>query len=277
MTIQTRAGDPDIANEIFHTRAVSIDFEEGSLGERLIKGYASIFNERDSYGDYIRPGAFDRTLEEEFPKKRVKFLYQHKWDHPLGVPSVLKVDKKGLWSEVEVIQTTRGDDALLEAKSQAVDGLSIGFWVRQSRLIDDDGEPLDESEASWWDMLQADREILVLKLGEYSLVTFPAAENARVEEVRAMRRKLEYSEDLLRRSNGSPQFATAHVIELVTELREIKDILLRGANPATIHNPPPVEAQRQVPTPQEDPEALIKGLNEIGGELDSLIAKARTT
>lgn len=275
MTIYTRQ-DPQADGPML-TRAVGIDFEEESLGERLITGYASIFNEKDSYDDIILPGAFEQTLDEEFPKKRIKFLYQHDWSCPLGVPHVLEEREKGLWGEVNVINTSRGDDALIEARAQAVDGLSIGFWVRQSRLVDDDGEPLDESEASWLDYWMAHREIINLKLGEYSLVTFPAAENARVDEVRMARRQIEYAEKMSERAGKSPQFGEAHLAELVTELRSLNMLIRTGMLPGKKSAPPEEAQEHHNPASEKNYQELQRGLDELNAKLKASIAQVRTS
>lgn len=255
--------DVDDVKSTFETRAVGIDFDEESLGERCIKGYCSIFDERDSYGDIVRPGAFKTTLENEFPKKRIKFLHHHMTTCPLGLPDVLEEREKGLWSEATVIKTTRGDDALIEARTGAVDGLSIGFWAITTRLIDANGEVVPD-DAPWWKRMMADREILEAKLGEYSLVVFPAAENARVEEVRAMKRRIDYAEHLGKRAGENPAFGIEMIEELAKEVRELREIITRGA-PVNVQSPPPIEAVKEKEAKPSS--EILSSLEELRGML----------
>ena len=48
----------------------------------LVKGYGSVFGNKDSDGDIIMRGAYRKTLQEN--GDRVKYLYQHDMDKPLG-------------------------------------------------------------------------------------------------------------------------------------------------------------------------------------------------
>mgnify|MGYP003980188557 FL=1 len=47
-----------------------------------VKGYGSVFGNVDSDGDIITKGAYTKTIKEN--GERVKYLYQHQMDKPLG-------------------------------------------------------------------------------------------------------------------------------------------------------------------------------------------------
>ena len=80
----------------------TIIYKSTQIGELLdadtsagvVKGYGSVFGNVDSDGDIINKGAYKKTLQEN--AKRVKYLYQHDMDKPLGKMVHLEEDDKGL-------------------------------------------------------------------------------------------------------------------------------------------------------------------------------------
>ena len=48
----------------------------------IVKGYGSVFGNVDSDGDIITRGAYSKTIKEN--GQRVRYLYQHNMDMPLG-------------------------------------------------------------------------------------------------------------------------------------------------------------------------------------------------
>lgn len=145
------------------------------------EGYGAYFNNIDSYGDAIAPGAFTRTLKEA---KRKGFwpamLEQHgNWlggadNTPVGIWTSLKEDDKGLLVEGKLAETQRGKDlyALLKMEPRpAISGLSIGFMTKKYTAGTKPTEPRRTLE---------DVELL-----EVSLVTFPANDKARISAVKS--------------------------------------------------------------------------------------------
>lgn len=98
---------------------------------RRVTGYFSTFtSEPDAHGDIIAPTAFNKTLAERGPdsgKSRIKHLYQHQPWSPVAVPSVLKVDSRGLYFESEIAKTTLGNDLLELYDAGVITEHSIGF------------------------------------------------------------------------------------------------------------------------------------------------------
>ena len=89
---------------------------------RIISGYASVFDVLDSYGDVVRRGAFSETIEERFRKvPRIKMLWQHRPDLPIGLPVDMKEDRKGLWVSGKVSETRLGDESLRLISDGVVD------------------------------------------------------------------------------------------------------------------------------------------------------------
>jgi HK97 family phage prohead protease len=135
-------------------------------------GYGSVFGVKDSYDEVVVPGAFAKSLAEHKANETMpKMLWQHDWDHPVGVYTVMKEDDHGLFLEGkllrEEVQKAREAHALL--KAGALDGLSIGYIPRAWRRNDEDKDILELTEVDLW---------------EVSIVTFPANPAARVQEVR---------------------------------------------------------------------------------------------
>lgn len=130
------------------------------------EGYASTFGgEPDAYGDVIVAGAFKQTIAER--KRPVLMLFQHNHTRVIGKWTRLEEDSKGLLVSGEFTPGhTDAQNAYASLKHEAVDGLSIGFRVKQ------DGAVYREADGV--------RLLTDLELIEISLVSRPANENATV-------------------------------------------------------------------------------------------------
>src|SRR5262245_44252464 len=97
--------------------------------EGVFTGYAATFS-KDSYGDIILPGAFEKTLKKNAGK--IILFWAHDPDQPIGFSVELREDAKGLFIKGALaLEHSKGKDAyaLLKA-ARAADyrmGLSIGF------------------------------------------------------------------------------------------------------------------------------------------------------
>ena len=145
-------------------------------------GYGAAFNNVDSYGDLIEPGAFGQTLADAqksgiFPS----MLSQHgalgltsEDMTPIGVWESLAEDGKGLLSDGILAPTQRGTEmhALMGMKPRpAINGLSIGYRVKKATMRTKPEEPR--------------RKIHEISLIEISPVTFPANTDARIHAVKS--------------------------------------------------------------------------------------------
>src|SRR5690606_19492529 len=126
-------------------------------------GYASIFHTVDYHNDCIIQGAFKKHLNAmERANKMPKLLWQHQRDQPIGIWHFIEEDKKGLYVEGQfLLDIQKGQEAYCLMKAGAIDGLSIGYFVKESQI-----NPQHKY-----------REITEIELLEISIVTFPA--NAR--------------------------------------------------------------------------------------------------
>lgn len=149
----------------------NLDFKTHILDDKgSFSGYASVFNVRDSYYDIILPGAFHDTL-----CRSIKLLWQHEITKPIGKITKILEDTKGLFIEAKLdLSTQYGWEAYSLLKSKSIDGLSIGFIVKDY-FYDDEGI----------------RMIKSLDLYEISVVTMPANEESKVIEVKDSKSQLD--------------------------------------------------------------------------------------
>ena len=138
-------------------------------------GYGSIFGNTDSYGDVVVKGAFTDSLAAWAEKGRMpSLLWQHNADEPIGVYTKINEDDEGLYVEGRLLID---DDPLAKRahahlKAGSLSGMSIGYSLA------DDGWHYDKEK----DVFMLEK----IDLWEVSLVTFPANDEARVEQVKSL-------------------------------------------------------------------------------------------
>lgn len=135
-------------------------------------GYGSVFDVKDSYGDVIKPGAFDDVIKSGDP---VKVYVNHDWINgalPVGEWGELKQDTSGLLGRANLeSRMPKALDAYWAVKGGLVNGLSIGFKVDKAGVeIRKDGG----------------RDIYRIKmLKEISIVDDPANDLARITGIKS--------------------------------------------------------------------------------------------
>ena len=152
----------------------SVELKETAIdmSARTIEGYAATWD-LDQANDIINKGAFTKTISEGFPAGRVKMLWQH--DAPLGMPSEMFEDDRGLYVKGKISRTQLGDEALELMRDGVVDRMSIGFSIPQNKAgFNEEGI----------------RIISEVKLFEFSPVTFPANEAAHILAVKSLHEQL---------------------------------------------------------------------------------------
>lgn len=136
--------------------------EDGSF-----TGLLSPYGVVDQVADMVMAGAFTKTITEQ--QFRIPLLWQHKDEEPIGWLE-LKDAADGLHVVGQLdLDTQKGRDAHSSILKRYVKGLSIGF--KTLRFIIESGV----------------RKIMEAKLFEGSIVTFPAALEAQIAEVKARR------------------------------------------------------------------------------------------
>jgi HK97 family phage prohead protease len=98
----------------------------------IVTGYFSKFNNVDSDGDIMKPGAFTKTISEQGPQSaqpRIKHLLNHDPSLPLGKLLTLKEDSYGLYYESQVGTHEGGEDFIKMVESGLITEHSIGFKI----------------------------------------------------------------------------------------------------------------------------------------------------
>ncbi len=108
----------------------AVDEEEG-----IFEGYASTFTKTpDSYGDVVDKGAFKKTIKED--KGRIKILWNHNSDEPIGLPLELREDDTGLYVKGKLsLGVQRAREILSLMKDGVVTTMSIGFRTITESMI----------------------------------------------------------------------------------------------------------------------------------------------
>ena len=95
-------------------------------GEGIFSGYGAVFENIDSGGDIIEPGAFTKTLAEGWDRVKILALHNDCW-LPIGRPIELKEDENGLYISAKISDTTMGKDVKVLLKDNVLNELSIGY------------------------------------------------------------------------------------------------------------------------------------------------------
>jgi uncharacterized protein len=114
----------------YKTAVLSCSFKDADPKKGIVTGYFSSFSNKDSDGDIILKGAFNRTIEERGPKSnkpRIKHLLNHRTDAPLGKITILMEDDKGLYYESHVGSHFLGKEFIAMVESDLITEHSIGF------------------------------------------------------------------------------------------------------------------------------------------------------
>lgn len=202
--------------------AVAAEWKFASDDSKAMKfsGLAAAFNNVDSYGDAIAPGAFAETLREAkgsgiWPA----MLLQHGGGMfggsaedmtPIGIWTSMDEDDKGLRVEGELADIPRARDLYTLMKMQprsAINGLSIGYSPVEWSVRTKPEEPR--------------RTLKKVKLWEVSPVTFPANPKARVTDVKTAAPS--EIEKILRDAGLSRAEAKAFMAEGFGGLRRLRD------------------------------------------------------
>ena len=196
-----------MSNVIYKQGQIS-DIDE-KLG--IVKGYGSVFGNKDSDNDIIEKGAYRRTIKNN--GSRVKYLYQHDITKPIGKMKELYEDEKGLVFVSEVPKTTFGNEVLELMKFGVIDENSVGIMPVKKDYEEDGVRIIKEA-----------------KLYEISAVTIAANDAAKILEVKGDYDNIDYLTKrfdnlikVIRKGNVSDDLG--YLIEY--ELEVIKSLIAR--------------------------------------------------
>ena len=160
--------------------------------KKIIQGYAVVFDAwadvrswGESWKECIRKGAFTQSLKEN----SILALYNHDFNNVLARKDVnmkLVEDDKGLYFEIELPDTTQGNDLYELIDKGIVNQCSFSGYVRKNLWSEDNGGNVL-------------REILEIDLIEITITPIPAYEvtEAEVKRSREIKSTKENKEDKL--------------------------------------------------------------------------------
>lgn len=155
-------------------KRLDIPFQIKSINDAgEFTGYGSVFGVKDSYADIVIKGAFEKTLNKWKEKSKLPaLLWQHKMDEPIGIYTKMVEDENGLYLEGKLLID---DDPLAKRahahmKAGSLTGLSIGYILNDYEY---------DKEKSAFILKEID-------LWEVSVVTFPANDEARIDNVKSI-------------------------------------------------------------------------------------------
>ena len=208
-------------------------------GSMTFSGYGAYFNNIDSYGDIIIPGAFKNAVN--YAKRTGDYpalMVQHGADGytPVGIFTKMAEDENGLYVEGKLADTERGREYYTLMKMEprpAIKGMSIGYFTRKAEY------PSEENRKSF--PKGCTRKILDVELVEISLVTVPANKKATITGVK--------SEFIVRDAEKALKEAGYSASEAKTIISIIKSTIADDENPpATIET----REEMAVETPKSD-------------------------
>ena len=142
-------------------------------------GYASFYNVVDCHSDIIQKGAFGDSIKDA---AKVKLLWQHQNDYPIGKLTNIVERKDGLYIHGVIIsKLEHAENAANLIKEGIINGLSIGVIVQEAESNED-----------------GTRLLKKLELREISVVTFPANDMALIQSKQTLHNT---SDSLLQRYN----------------------------------------------------------------------------
>lgn len=205
----------------------------------IIKGYGSYFGNKDSDNDIIVKGAYKKTIAEN--GERVKYLYQHDMNQPIGKMTELYEDDKGLVFVAEIAKTQMGMDVVELMKSGVITENSVGIMPIQK-----------ENKGDY-------REIKEVKLYEISAVTLAANDQAKILDVKGnidvekLSKRYDNLSKLIRKGSISDEMGFA----IEAEILKLKSLFVEFTKPVDEITSPKKE------TKNDDSEVLNYLLNSL--------------
>lgn len=146
-------------------------FKMGEYNEEegIFSGYGAVFENLDSGGDILEPGAFTKTLAEGWERVKILALHNDCW-LPIGRPLELREDTNGLFLSARVSDTSMGKDIKVLLKDGVLNELSIGY---DPVVFDYDSDGI--------------RHLREVKLWEVSIVTWAMNPEATITGYKSMR------------------------------------------------------------------------------------------
>lgn len=204
--------------QILYTKALPLidrNFMAKADNDGAFSGYAAATGNVDLGNDIIMKGAFSEWLKTA-DASRVRVLWNHDWDRPIGKNMAMTEDEKGLLVDGELLlDIKKAQETRTLIQNNAIDGLSIGYYVNK-------GDYTFENNV---------RIIKKLSVLEYSFVTFAMNPNAIVNDMKSA--KLDSVRDIENYLRDACGLSRNDAKTLISKIKNSRDDDSRLANLAT--------------------------------------------
>ena len=201
-------------------KTVAIKFKDDGLAEGEFIGYASIFGNKDSYGDVVIKGAFDVTLAEwERSGLKIPVLWGHNTADPdfnLGECITAEEDSKGLRVHVKLdLECPKAASTYRLLKAGRVNQMSFAYKVIDGAYIMPEGEEYSYRDAYF--------ELRELQLYEVSVVPIGANDQTEILAVKSFVNALaaKAGRSLSSKNEDAIRTAAAQLEDALTALKSV--------------------------------------------------------
>lgn len=203
-------------------KSLSNSIKDVDTSQGIVTGYFSAFGNIDDGMDMVVKGAFSESIKSWGVKgsDRIKHLWQHDGNKPIGKITLLKEDDYGLYFESKLSKTQLGQDALIQYQEGILKEHSIGYSViQEEKKLDGKGN-------------LSHYELQKVKLWEGSTVTWGMNEMALVNEVKSIEQFNNYLDQLERKSklgnlSDDELNQTEKMLKRLKELVKLKEELTK--------------------------------------------------
>lgn len=151
----------------------------------IISGYITKFGVVDSYGTATAKGCFKSTIARMEAGEVIPVLWQHDPHEPIGKFLSIKDDDVGTYAVIQLdLNVARAREAFSLIKNDIISGLSIGGYIIETEVN-------EETQV----LIMTDIELF-----ETSVVTFPACDEARIDDCRSNSLNIRDMEHAFRKS-----------------------------------------------------------------------------
>ncbi|MEV5360585.1 HK97 family phage prohead protease [Micrococcus luteus] len=203
-------------------KSVTVKFKTDGLAEGEFIGYASVFGNKDSYGDVVQKGAFANTLAEwERKGVPIPLLWGHNTADPdfnLGEIVTAEEDDHGLKVHGRLdMESPKSAQTYRLLKSGRVNQMSFAYSIVDGAYV----EPIsDDGTTSWRDAYYELRE---LDLYEVSIVPIGANQETEILAVKSVIGSLaaKAGRTLSAKNEDAIRGALAQAEEIVSSLKGV--------------------------------------------------------
>lgn len=242
--IRTPAGFVEGPQDFLEHKSIgasAIELKDIDFVNKIVCCYWSAFGNKDYDEDIMVQGCYAKSIAERGPEgsNEIFYLRSHTWDSPLGRPTRLAEDSKGLYAETPVTSgATFAEDALKLMAAGLMVQNSVGFSTTRYEMVKPDLEDWN----TWY------RKILEVKLWEGSAVVLGANDQTPFVGFKSMTAgELESLQVKMIKTIRSGDLRDETYIILENQLKQLQREAFLLGQKTPVENPAPI-----VPITQED-------------------------